>query len=73
MFYKKTVLIILENSQFPADLITFTEDICNGKLHFLYSGKKFLRVVELKLLFIAINLFKNMSVRTWFFLSVTPL
>ena len=73
MFYKKAVLIILENSQFPANLITFTEDICNGKLHFLCSGKNFLRVVELKLLFIAINLFKNMSVRTWFFLSVTPL
>ena len=23
--------------QFPADLITFTEEILNGKLHFLYS------------------------------------
>ena len=25
------------NSRFPADLVTFTEDIPNGKLHFLYS------------------------------------
>ena len=25
------------NPQFPADLITFTEDIHNGKLHFLCS------------------------------------
>ena len=26
------------NPQFPADLVTFTEEIFNGKLHFLYSG-----------------------------------
>ena len=25
------------NSQFPADLVTFTEEIPNGKLHFLSS------------------------------------
>ena len=25
------------NSQFPADLVTFTEEIRNGKLHFLCS------------------------------------
>ena len=25
------------NPQFPADLVTFTEEICNGKLHFLCS------------------------------------
>ena len=25
------------NSQFPADLVTFTEEILNGKLHFLGS------------------------------------
>ena len=24
--------------QFPADLVTFTEEILNGKLYFLYSG-----------------------------------
>ena len=24
------------NMQFPADLVTFTEEILNGKLHFLY-------------------------------------
>ena len=27
-----------QNPQFPADLVTFTEEILNGKLHFLYSG-----------------------------------
>ena len=26
-----------ENPQFPEDLVTFTEEILNGKLHFLYS------------------------------------
>ena len=26
--------------QFPADLVKFTEEILNGKLHFLRSGKK---------------------------------
>ena len=26
------------NPQFPADSVTFTEEIINGKLHFLYSG-----------------------------------
>ena len=25
--------------KFPADLVTFTEEILNGKLHFLYSDK----------------------------------
>ena len=25
------------NAQFPADLVTFTEEILNGKLHFLCS------------------------------------
>ena len=25
------------NPQFPADLVTFTEEILNGKLHFLCS------------------------------------
>ena len=27
------------NSQFPADLVTLTEEIVNGKLHFLCSEK----------------------------------
>ena len=26
-----------QNSQFPADLVTFTEEILHGKLHFLCS------------------------------------
>ena len=25
------------NPEFPADLVTFTEEILNGKLHFLFS------------------------------------
>ena len=29
------------NPQFPADLVTFTEEILNGKLHFLRSAIKF--------------------------------
>ena len=29
-------LSIVANMQFPADLVTFTEEILNGKLHFLY-------------------------------------
>ena len=28
------------NPQFPADLVTFTEEIINGKLHFLCSAKR---------------------------------
>ena len=28
------------NPQFPADLVMFTEEICNGKLHFLCSESK---------------------------------
>ena len=27
------------NPQFPADLVTFTEEIRNGKLHFLCSAR----------------------------------
>ena len=27
------------NPQFPADLVTFTEEILNGKIHFLCSAK----------------------------------
>ena len=26
------------NSQFPADFVTFTKEILNGKLYFLYSA-----------------------------------
>ena len=29
------------NSQFPADLVTFTEEIFNGKLHFLCSASPY--------------------------------
>ena len=29
------------NPQFPADLVTFTEEILHGKLYFLWSAMKF--------------------------------
>ena len=32
--------------QFPPDVVTFTEEILNGKLHFLCSGSR--RVLSLK-------------------------
>ena len=31
---------MLPNPQFPADLVTFTEEILNGKLHFLRNDSK---------------------------------
>ena len=31
------------NPQFPVDLVTFTEEILNGKLHFLCSVKSIRR------------------------------
>ena len=31
--------------QFPADLVKFTEGICNGKLHFLCSARYFVAVL----------------------------
>ena len=30
---------MLPNSKFPADLVTFTEEIRNGKFHFLCSAQ----------------------------------
>ena len=30
------------NLQFPADLVTFTEEVFNGKVHFLYSDESLL-------------------------------
>ena len=32
------------NPQFPADLVIFTEEILNGKLHFLCSGFAYFRI-----------------------------
>ena len=29
------------NPQFPADLVAFTEEILNGKLHFLCSDRRY--------------------------------
>ena len=34
------------NLLFPADLITFTEEILNGRLQFLCSGGKYHRILE---------------------------
>ena len=31
---------MLKNSQFPADLVTFTEEIYTEKLHFLWSDSQ---------------------------------
>ena len=44
------------NPQFPADLVTFTVEILNGKLHFLCSYSWLLPYCDLRLLFP--NLFK---------------
>ena len=41
--------------QFPADLVTFTEEIHNGKLHFLYKGIPQNDVVSVSLLLILIT------------------
>ena len=30
---------MLPNPQFDADLVTFTEEILNGKVHFMCSGR----------------------------------
>ena len=38
------------NPQFPADLVTFTEEIRNGKLHFLYT-EAFERSTRLKTIY----------------------
>ena len=40
------------NPQFPADLVTFTEEILNGKIHFLCSGwyKAFIQIEGMVLL-----------------------
>ena len=36
-----------QNPQYPADLVTFTEEILNGKLHFLCSNmnQKFCKMI----------------------------
>ena len=47
------------NLQETADLVTFTEEILNGKLHFLYSvGKRNIRI------------FSESVVNTWKFASL---
>ena len=34
------------NPQFPADLVTFTEEIVKGKLHFLHMVKVYLGIYQ---------------------------
>ena len=49
--------------QKTADLVTFTEEILNGKLHFFYSGKSSLHIIALTgrsmkfIIFLELNLF----------------
>ena len=47
------------NPQFPADLVTFTEEILNGKLHFLCSKRQKNLVVKLKQLKVEFRCFDN--------------
>ena len=42
------------NPQFPADLVTFAEEILNGKLHFLCSDD-YIRITILFIYFIQVN------------------
>ena len=51
------------NPQFPADLVTFTEEILNGKLHFLCSAE-YLRKRTFLLLCTPLNN-KNSNTFTW--------
>ena len=36
------------NLQFPADLVKFTDEILNGKLHFLCNGSLYQKITTLK-------------------------
>ena len=42
LYISKSVAIMVK---FPADLVTFTEEILNGKLHFLCSDKINIKVI----------------------------
>ena len=37
---KFSIVDFFSKFEFPADLVTFTEEICNGKLHFLCSDMR---------------------------------
>ena len=51
----------MSNPQFPADLVTFPEEILNGKLHFLsYDHKDILNAVERGCFFKALST-KNLA------------
>ena len=39
VFHQRFLQWMWPNSQFPVDLLTFTEEILNGKLHFLCSAE----------------------------------
>ena len=56
------------NPEFPADLFTFTEEICNGKLHFLCSvldmrRSHFILSLNIKII---IKFFLTPPIKTWF-------
>ena len=62
------------NRQFPADLVTFTEEIVNGKLHFLrsISNKAILAISKIeRKLFVSILILKAiLQYERWEFYSV---
>ena len=48
------------NTQFPADLVTFTEEIRNGRLNFLYSeGKNWHEEAKYNMFSSCPNLYKS--------------
>ena len=44
------------NPQFPADLLTFTKEILNGKLHFLCSDAAFVYLKVVGLIYFSVVL-----------------
>ena len=70
------------NPQFPADLVTFTEEILNEKLHFLCSDLssdlinfKIWRIVEFKQEWTVLNqrTYQDMSIKRKFMGRVNPI
>ena len=49
-FLSRISSVNVTNPQFPVDLVIFTGEILNGKLHFLYSNSKFLNLRRIWLL-----------------------
>ena len=57
------------NSQFPADLVTFTEEILNRKLHFLCSVNWLIKKGVKNNLNLLSKLINNLSKRNLFFMT----